>query len=72
MIVADLNYVKSQIRCYRRGNLSHIKEMDYPIDSKIAEALYAAITTDTGNFQYNTSKETHLIIADYLMLVWIK
>lgn len=34
------------------------------LDAEIGEALYAAITTDTGNFQYsNTTKETHEIIA---------
>ncbi len=32
---------------------------------KIAEALFAAITTDTGDFQYsNTQKESHEIVAN--------
>lgn len=34
------------------------------IDREIGEAIFAAITTDTGNFQYsNTTKETHEIVA---------
>ena len=34
------------------------------LDKTMGEALYAAITTDTGNFQYsNTTRETHEIIA---------
>ena len=33
-------------------------------DKEEAEALFAGITTDTGNFQYsNTTKETHEIAA---------
>lgn len=33
-------------------------------DAETAEALFAAITTDTGNFQYsNTTQETHRIAA---------
>ncbi|NLP29867.1 MAG: bifunctional oligoribonuclease/PAP phosphatase NrnA [Clostridiales bacterium] len=62
---ADINYVNPKSAATAEVIYHILKEMDYPIDSKIAEALYAAITTDTGNFQYsNTSKETHLIIAD--------
>jgi len=35
------------------------------LNKEMGEALYAAITTDTGNFQYsNTTRETHEIIAD--------
>lgn len=36
--------------------------MDIDLDQEMAEALFAAITTDTGNFQYsNTTKESHEI-----------
>ena len=39
-------------------------KMKVHLDAEIGEALFAAITTDTGNFQYsNTTKETHEIIA---------
>lgn len=41
-----------------------IKAMGQEIDKEIGEALFAAITTDTGNFQYsNTTKESHEIVA---------
>lgn len=39
-------------------------ELGVEIDQEISEALFAAITTDTGNFQYsNTTSETHRIVA---------
>ncbi len=39
--------------------------MDLDIDKEIAEAIYAGIVTDTGNFQYtNTTRKTHLITSD--------
>lgn len=38
--------------------------MGQEIDRETGEALFAAITTDSGNFQYsNTTKETHEIVA---------
>ena len=41
------------------------KAMDIEMDQEMAEALFAAITTDTGNFQYsNTTKESHLITGE--------
>ena len=43
--------------------------MGLRIDVEAAEALYAGIVTDTGNFQYtNTTKKTHLITADLYTL----
>lgn len=37
------------------------------MDMIIAEALYTAIATDTGNFQYtNTTAKTHIIISELL------
>lgn len=42
-----------------------LKTMDAEIDREIGEAIFTAITTDTGNFQYsNTTKESHLIAAE--------
>ena len=42
-----------------------LKEMGLSIDKMTAEALYVAIVTDTGNFQYsNTTKNTHLVITE--------
>jgi phosphoesterase RecJ-like protein len=37
--------------------------MNWPLDKEIAEAIFVAITTDTGNFQYsNTSQRSHEIV----------
>ena len=42
-----------------------LKFINAPLNKEIGEALWAGITTDTGNFQYsNTTKETHEIVAD--------
>lgn len=42
-----------------------IKEAGFEIDTETAEALFAAITTDTGNFQYsNTTKKTFEIVTE--------
>ncbi len=42
-----------------------LKEFPAEPDEYVGEALFAAITTDTGNFQYsNTTKQTHLITAE--------
>lgn len=42
-----------------------IREMGVEPDVKTGEAIFAAITTDTGNFQYsNTTKNCHLIMAE--------
>ncbi len=39
--------------------------LDISLDKEMGEALFAAITTDTGNFQYsNTSKECHQVMAE--------
>jgi phosphoesterase RecJ-like protein len=43
--------------------------MGLEIDVETAEALYAGIVTDTGNFQYvNTTRKTHLITSDLYAL----
>ncbi len=61
---ADLNYI--DIDAGATGEIVYdlIRTMGMEIDVEMAEALYTAITTDTGNFQYtNTTKNTHLITA---------
>jgi phosphoesterase RecJ-like protein len=43
-----------------------LRELGVPLTADIAEALYIAIVTDTGRFQYaNTTKEAHLLAADF-------
>jgi len=42
-----------------------LKEMKAEPDVEIGQAIFAAIATDTGNFQYsNTTKNCHLIMAE--------
>jgi len=44
-----------------------LKELGVELDQPIAEALYVAISTDTGSFKYdNTTSHTHLVIAELL------
>ncbi|MBR0596757.1 DHH family phosphoesterase [Sinanaerobacter chloroacetimidivorans] len=62
---ADLNYIDEHASATGEIVYDLINEMEVEIDVEIAEALYTAITTDTGNFQYtNTTKKTHLITAE--------
>lgn len=62
---ADINYI--DVNAGATGEIIYnlIKTMGVALDVAMAEAIYTAITTDTGNFQYtNTTKTTHLITAD--------
>ncbi len=44
-----------------------LKEMNVEFNKSIAEALYVAISTDTGSFKYeNTTSNTHLVVASLL------
>jgi phosphoesterase RecJ-like protein len=62
---ADLNYIDENAAATGEILYNLIKIMKIPVDVEMAEAIYTAITTDTGNFQYtNTTKDTHLIAAE--------
>lgn len=62
---ADFNYIDPKAAATGEIIYYLLKEMDVTIDQEIGEALYAAIATDTGNFQYsNTTRKTHEIVAD--------
>lgn len=61
----DYNHVDPEAAATAQLIYKVIKAMDVPVDKEIGEALFAAITTDTGNFQYsNTTEETHRIVAE--------
>ena len=61
---ADYNHIDAGAAATGEIIYKLLLEMQAPITKEIGEALYAAITTDTGNFQYNnTSAESHLITA---------
>ena len=61
----DYNYVDSDAAATGELIWALLKEMDAQPDAATGEAIFAAITTDTGNFQYsNTNKNCHLIMAE--------
>ena len=61
----DYNYVDSAAAATGELIYALIKEMVPEADVETGEAIFAAITTDTGNFQYsNTTKNCHLIMAE--------
>ena len=61
----DLNFVDSEEAATGQIIFDLLKEMDVMPDAEIGEAIFAAITTDTGDFQYsNTQKKSHLIAAE--------
>ncbi len=44
-----------------------LKSLQIDFDKEVAQAIYVAIATDTGNFIYsNTTQKTHLIVADLM------
>jgi phosphoesterase RecJ-like protein len=65
--VFDLNYVDGKAAATGEIVFDLLSVMNWPLDKEIAEAIFVAITTDTGNFQYsNTSQRSHeIVIALY-------
>ncbi|WP_312091911.1 DHH family phosphoesterase [Aminipila sp.] len=62
---ADFNYIDPKAAATGEIVFDLIKELQVDMDKEIGNAIFAAITTDTGNFQYsNTTKKTHLIAAE--------
>ena len=62
--ICDYNYVDSSRAATGELIYDLLCIMGVTIDKEIGEAVFAAITTDTGNFQYsNTSKRSHEIMA---------
>lgn len=62
---ADFNYIDPNAAATGEIIFDLLKEIQVEIDAEIGKAIFAAITTDTGNFQYsNTTKKTHQIVAE--------
>lgn len=62
---ADFNFIDPTASATGEIIYDLLKELPVEIDKEIGSAIFAAITTDTGNFQYsNTTKKTHLIAAE--------
>jgi phosphoesterase RecJ-like protein len=63
------NLVVGQASCTAEIIWSLTKELDVEITPTIAEALYIALVTDTGRFQYsNTTAESHRMAAELIDL----
>lgn len=60
----DYNYIDADSAATGELIYQLLLTMELPIDKEIGEAIFAALTTDTGNFKYsNTTKRTHEIAA---------
>lgn len=60
----DYNYVDGEEAATGQIIYNLIQELGIGQDREIGEAVYAAIITDTGNYQYsNTQQKSHLITA---------
>ena len=65
--IADYNYIDPASPATGQIVFQIVKELGITGDKEIGEAIFAAITTDTGNFQYsNTNKESFLIAAELM------
>lgn len=62
---ADYNYIDPTAGATGEIIYDLLCEMNLSIDQEMGEALFAAITTDTGNFQYsNTTRKTHIVVGN--------
>ncbi len=63
----SLNHVNPEASATGEIVYSVMKDLKISLDSEIAEALYVAISTDTGSFKYdNTTPLTHRVTASLL------
>lgn len=63
----SLNYVDPDASATGEIVFSLLEPLKVELDSDLAEALYVAISTDTGSFKYeNTTPHTHMVIARLL------
>ncbi len=61
----DLNYLDLTAPATGQIVFDLIQDQGYPLDLEIAEALFVAISTDTGSFRYrNTSAHTFEVVAE--------
>lgn len=64
---AEFNYVDSDACAAGEIIYKFMKSAGWTVDAKTAEAVYVAIVTDSGRFQYSsTTPETHRIAAELL------
>lgn len=61
----DLNYLDLTAPATGQIVFELIQQQQYPLNLEIAEALFVAISTDTGSFRYrNTSARTFAVVAE--------
>jgi bifunctional oligoribonuclease and PAP phosphatase NrnA len=61
----DLNYLDLTAPATGQIVFELIQQQQYPLNLEIAEALFVAISTDTGSFRYrNTSARTFEVVAE--------
>src|ERR687896_683380 len=66
-LYAEFNLVNSRAAASAEIVYDLYAELGVPIDKETAEALYAGIRTDTGDFRYrNISPRAHELVADLL------
>ncbi len=66
---ANLNYVDKNASATGEIIFDLLRNINAEFDQFIAEAIYSAISTDTGSFKYtNTSVKSHLVAAELLGL----
>lgn len=65
--ICDYNYIDSNAAATGEIIYALLKEIGEEADVETGEDIFAAITTDTGNFQYsNTDSQCHEIAADLI------
>ena len=63
----DVNWVEPGVSSVGEMVFNLAQELKIEIDKPIAEAIYAAIVTDTGMFNYgNTSSDTHRVVGELM------
>ncbi|MCQ2550593.1 MAG: bifunctional oligoribonuclease/PAP phosphatase NrnA [Clostridia bacterium] len=65
--IADLNYIDGDSPATGQIVFLILKELGIIYDKEIGEAIFCAITTDTGNFQYSSTNKQSFEIAAQLM-----
>jgi bifunctional oligoribonuclease and PAP phosphatase NrnA len=63
----DINWVSAQEPSTGELVYRFLKESLWPITQPIADCLFAAVSTDTGSFQYPTTRPTSFLIAAALL-----
>lgn len=63
--IGDYNYIDPDAAATGELVFSLLETMEADLDEETSNALFAAITTDTGNFQYsNTTRRSHEIVTN--------